>query len=94
MGLHLDHSLNYTRLTICGDSWIVISQVCKQQSTPNEGSSSIQRRILNLLEQFEEVDMFHVLKSYNSKVDAQANSGVLLHIGQVELDGQAHEIVF
>ena len=72
-----------TRLTVLGDSRIVIQEIV-EGTLPNQlHLKQLIKRIQSLVRFFHKVEFFHVLRMHNKEADLVANLGSTLSLGSL-----------
>lgn len=79
---------NIRKITIVGDSLIVICQFLVGNMGRIIYLHMIQRHIVELLKHLKSYSFFHVLRSLNNEVNTMANRGVQLEKGSLEINGE------
>jgi ribonuclease HI len=80
-------SHNIQDLVIIGDSRIVIKALIHQSKLKNAKLNNLLEKIQLLLGNFRSYKLYHVLQNLNEKRDTEANKGVLLTVGTMQLNG-------
>jgi hypothetical protein len=70
-------------ITLVGDSFLIIQSVYRQIPPSNIIIGRITQRILDLKESLNSLQVLHVLRDQNSKVDTQANQACTLDEGKL-----------
>mmetsp|Transcript_19625 Transcript_19625/g.65324 ORF Transcript_19625/g.65324 Transcript_19625/m.65324 type:complete len:271 (-) Transcript_19625:1723-2535(-) len=73
LGLRKARELKITRLKVNGDSKLVINQVNKQWRCDKTHLQELCKEAMSLMEQFEAIDLCHVLREHNKEADQMAN---------------------
>lgn len=77
-GLRIIDENDIKRLTVIGDSALIIKLMLRA-STPSDGKLiRIVKRIRMEVTKFERVELFHILRTLNQKTDLLANKVILL----------------
>jgi len=74
-------------LVIIGDSRIVIKALIHQRKLKNAKLNNLLEKIQLLLGNFRSYKLYHVLRNLNEQADIEANEGVLLTAGTMQLKG-------
>ena len=86
-GLLIAKNKRITKLSMLGDSRIVI-QTLVEGSLPNHlHLSQLMKRIQSLARYFHKIDFFHVLGIHNKEADLAANVGTSLSVGSLLING-------
>ena len=74
-GLTLCQYLGLSKIFIEGNSQIVLNAI-RNRATPNWVLNSKLEEVINLLDRFEDISIFHIFQEGNQKEDLLANKGV------------------
>lgn len=74
------------RMTILGDSVIVIRKIFKSKFERVPPNSTIVNKISPQLEKFEEISLFHIFRNLSMEANKLANKGATLRQGILELN--------
>lgn len=74
------------RMTILGDSVIVIRKIFKSKFERGPPNSTIVNKISPQLEKFEEIALFHIFTNLSMEANKLANKGATLRQGILELN--------
>ena len=86
-GLLIAKDQRITSLSVLGDLIIVI-QALVEGSLPNhQHLSQLIKKIQSLACSFHKIDFFHVLRTHNKDADLVANSGTVLIVGSLLING-------
>ena len=79
----------YKSIQIFGDSWLLIKLLNSEDHFNNPSLNKILQRIRNILNAFEKVTSFHILRELNNQVDSLANKACLLLQGNLCINGDS-----
>ena len=86
-GLSLLKQCRIQQVLIFEDSQLVISQASTTGNENTHQSSALWICIQNMLKSFQTIQTLQNIRSLNNEEDEQANKGVKLKIGEVNLNG-------
>ena len=92
-GLNQARKLNIQKLTIFGDSRLIIKALYTKKVPTDINLAQTYRKILLLLSHFRIYKAHHVLRNLNSLADAEANRGTLLNKSQLIVNGESSNSV-
>ena len=78
----------YKNLQVYGDSELLIKLLNSDGIFNTPALNIILKRIRNILNDFEQVEFFHILRDLNGLADSLANVTCLLAQGHLSLDGE------
>jgi ribonuclease HI len=84
-GLELAKERKVKNITIIGDSSLIVQSIFRQVLLGNIIIGQIIQRILNLKKILDYLNVYHVLRDQNSKVDITANQACLLSEGRLKV---------
>ena len=87
-GLNQAGKLNIQKLTILGDSRLIVKALHTKKVPTDIKLAQTHRKVLLLLLQFRNYKVYHVLRNLNSIADAEANRGTLLSKNQLVVNGE------
>ena len=86
-GLNQARRLAIKKLTIMGDSRIIIQALILKKAPNNMELAHYYRKVISQMKDFEELKFFHILWHLNQIADHEANLGVSLSKGVLSLNG-------
>ena len=87
-GLRIDKALGISKLTIIGDSRIVICALVENLMPNHMALRHLIHKIVAQASSFKKIDFFHMLRENNSNANHEANKGSSLSPGELILNGQ------
>lgn len=86
-GIRLAFSIGVQKITIRGDSMMVIRVIVHKNIVEGNIYFGVISRILALLKNFEEYSFFHIKRELNSDVDQKDKEGPNLRKGEIKVNG-------
>ena len=80
--------MNIQKLTIFGDSRLIIKALYTKKMTSDIGLAHTHRKFILMLKQFRNHNAYHVLRSLNKLADTEANRGTTLSKGQLIVNNE------
>ena len=77
-------------LLILGDSYLLINLLNSNAQFNNPSLNKTLQRIRNILNVFEKVSSFHILRELNNQADSPANKACLLLQGNLCINGDSN----
>ena len=87
-GLNQARKRNIQKLTIFGDSRLIVKALHTKKMTSDIGLAHTHRKVTLLLKHFRNPKAYHVLRSLNTLADAEASQGTTLSKGQIIVNGE------
>jgi hypothetical protein len=86
--LGLQRQKEFRKITILGDSMLMIRAIIKQSDIGNKVFPGVISRTLSLLAEFEEYSAFHIKHEYNNEADQWEKHGSTLGEGEIIVNGE------
>ena len=86
-GLRQAIRLNIRKISVFGDSRIVVQAICTKSCPTSLPLKRIFQKILSLAGKFQSISFFHILRHLNSIADLEANHAMLLSMGTITENG-------
>ena len=85
-GLELAISHKITKLSVCGDSLLVINQINNKYKVKHPNLYQLYKKVQLLKSEFTYIDFNHVYRKHNKRADQLSNIALDLHNSQQEND--------
>ena len=87
-GLNQARKLNIQKLTIFGDSRLIVKALHTKKIPMDISLAHTHRKVLLMLKHFRTHKAYHVLRNLNNLADAEANHGTILSKSQLIVNGE------
>ena len=87
-GLRIAKEMGFSKLTVIGDSRIVICALAENLMPNNMALRHLIHKIMVQSSSFKKIDFYHVLRENNSNANIEANKGTSLSHGELILNNQ------
>jgi ribonuclease HI len=87
-GLSQARTLLISNLVVIGDSRIVIQSLVGRKRPNHLPLTQLYSRILNLVQEFDQVKFYHVMRGLNQQADFEASVGSSMGKGELKLNGR------